>query len=270
MTGITAYHGTAPVRSRLMRLPVLTLLVGLSFHVMAREPRVVHVLVALCDNVHQGIVKVPTHLGNGQDPAGNLYWGAAFGVRTHFNKAAEWTRVPCDRAPEAHILERVAWRHRDSAVVLIAEAYDGRHIREATEDLLRYASGAGVRTVNVNGEVVRAGGAAHLVAYTGHDGLMDFHLDRDFPGPPSNTREVIILACVSRSYFQEPLRATKATPLLWTTGLMAPEAYTLRAALDGWVRHETAEHVRERAAAAYHNYQKCGIAGARRLLTTGW
>ncbi len=51
---------------------------------------------------------------------------------------------------------------------------------------------------------------------------------------------------------------------------MAPEAYTLRAALDGWLRHETAEHVRERAAAAYHNYQKCGIAGARRLLTTGW
>jgi len=35
----------------------------------ARRPRafkVVHVFVALCDNAHQGIVKVPTALGNGQ------------------------------------------------------------------------------------------------------------------------------------------------------------------------------------------------------------
>ena len=32
-----------------------------------------HVFVALCVNVHQGIVPVAPHLGDGDDPAGNLY-----------------------------------------------------------------------------------------------------------------------------------------------------------------------------------------------------
>jgi len=51
---------------------------------------------------------------------------------------------------------------------------------------------------------------------------------------------------------------------------MAPEAYTLKAALNGWVAHETNEAIRERAAKAYDQYQKCGITGARRLLVSGW
>jgi hypothetical protein len=36
-------------------------------------PRLIHVFVALADNVHQGIVPVPAALGNGDDPARNLY-----------------------------------------------------------------------------------------------------------------------------------------------------------------------------------------------------
>ena len=52
--------------------------------------------------------------------------------------------------------------------------------------------------------------------------------------------------------------------------LMAPEAYTLKAALDGWIGNENGEQVRERAAVAYDKYQKCGMRGARRLFATGW
>ena len=83
-------------------------------------------------------------------------------------------------------------------------------------------------------------------------------------------REAIVLACLSKSYFAAPLRAAGAQPLLWTTGLMAPEAYTLKSALDGWVARESNEQIRERAAGAYDKYQKCGIKGARRLLVSGW
>jgi hypothetical protein len=53
------------------------------------KPRLIHVFVALADNQHQGIVHVPARLGNGDDPARNLYWGAAFGVRTFFLKNPE-------------------------------------------------------------------------------------------------------------------------------------------------------------------------------------
>ncbi|HEX6738364.1 MAG TPA: hypothetical protein VF310_08840, partial [Vicinamibacteria bacterium] len=59
----------------------------------ARGPLVAHVFVALCDNKNQGIVPVPARLGNGQDPAGNLYWGARYGVRTYLARDAGWTAV---------------------------------------------------------------------------------------------------------------------------------------------------------------------------------
>lgn len=237
---------------------------------LAQQPRVAHVLVALCDNEHQGIVKVPAGIGNGQHPRTNLYWGAGYGVKTHFDRSAEWLRVPTEAATEPHILDRAVWKHRDSAVYIVAEAYDGRNIREATVDLLRYASGSGARPLNAGGTRIRAGGDAALVAYVGHDGLMDFGIDERFSPTGPHQREAIILACISKRFFGEHLQSTGAQPLLWTTGLMAPEAYTLKAALDGWVLREGRDAIRERAAAAYNKYQKCGINGARRLLVTGW
>jgi hypothetical protein len=51
---------------------------------------------------------------------------------------------------------------------------------------------------------------------------------------------------------------------------MAPEAYVLNAAVEGWLAGESGEQVRERAAKAYHSYQKCGLRAARGLFATGW
>jgi len=58
--------------------------------------------------------------------------------------------------------------------------------------------------------------------------------------------------------------------MLWTTGLMAPEAYTLKAALDGWMAREDDEAIHRRAALAYDRYQKCGARAALRLFATNW
>jgi len=238
--------------------------------VASAQPRVIHVVVALCDNQYQGIVKVPAGIGNGQKPGTNLYWGAGYGVKTHFDRSAEWIRVVCPKPGTAHILDRAVWKHKDSAVYMIADAYDGRNIREATEDLLRYASGARPERIVLNGQTLSAGGNADLIAYVGHDGLMDFTLEKEFPATNAEERQTIILACISKKYFSPALRMTGASPLVWTTGLMAPEAYTLKAAFNGWVAHETDEAIRERAAKAYDQYQHCGINGARRLLVSGW
>ena len=46
---------------------------------------------------------------------------------------------------------------------------------------------------------------------------------------------------------------------------LCPEAYTLDAALCAWFVGETAAQVRDRAAATYAKYQKCGLKGAQRL-----
>lgn len=47
---------------------------------------VIHVFVALADNVNQGIVPVSATVGNGDNAKTNLYWGAAFGIRTFFSR----------------------------------------------------------------------------------------------------------------------------------------------------------------------------------------
>lgn len=237
-------------------------------------PRTVHVFVALADNKNQGIVPVAARLGNGEDPANNLYWGSAYGVKTFFARSAEWQLLVAGHGPKPEILERCIFKHRREDVYLIADAYQGSKIKQATIDFLEAASGGEPETISVkaNGKNVAlaARGGAELVAYAGHNGLMDFQLSALPQKKDSQQREAIILACISKSYFAPLLRPTGAYPLIWTTGLMAPEAYTLKSAIDGWILHEGPEQTRERAAAAYDRYQKCGIKGARRLLVTGW
>ncbi len=243
--------------------------------VTAQErPRVVHVFVALADNAHQGIVPVPAALGNGDDPGRNLYWGAAYGVRTYFRKSAGWKEIAVQQNPSAAVLERVVFYYGSGNVYLVADAYQGREIKEAITDFFEASAGlAGKKPIRVKptkGEEVEISLQPDLAVYVGHDGLMDFALDKTFPGSAGTARQAIILACASKAYFGPNLRVTGARPLLWTTGLMAPEAYTLKDALDGWMARETAAQIRERAAAAYAKYQKISMNAALRLFSSGW
>jgi hypothetical protein len=241
-------------------------------------PRVVHVFVALADNAHQGIVPVPARLGNGDDPERNLYWGAGYGVKTFFARSAEWRLETSQMRPKAAVLERCVFRHRTKNVVLIADAYQGRQIQQAIVDFLGTAAGEpeansreSANAAQGQSSAIALPGTADLVVYVGHEGFMDFSLP-ELPHKKKDARgrEAIVLACISKSYFAEPLRIAGAKPLLWTTSLMAPEAYTLKSALDGWVLGESAEQVRERAAAAYSKYQHCSLAVSKRLLVSGF
>src|SRR5205823_14928971 len=83
--------------------------------------RIVHVFVALADNVNQGIVPVPAKLGNGEDPEHNLYWGSAFGVKTFFSRSADWKLISFGTQPKHEILERCVWKHRTANVYLVAD-----------------------------------------------------------------------------------------------------------------------------------------------------
>jgi len=242
-------------------------LIGYTAHSKAR---VVHVLVALCDNVNQGIVPVPAKIGNGQDPANNLYWGCAFGVKTFFKKQADWQLVKTIAAPNRDIHERLVFKHRDSLVYLVADAYDGAKIKQATSDLLYYAAGYAPQELVHQSDTIRVGGGADVLAYIGHNGLMDFQLNNWPTAKDIKQRQVIILACASKPYFASGIKKAGAYPLLWTTNLMCPEAYTLHAAVNAWVMHQTNETVQTKAAEAYHLYQKCGIKGAKNLLVTGF
>jgi hypothetical protein len=118
--------------------------------------------------------------------------------------------------------------------------------------------------------VLGAGGASDLVAFVGHDGLMDSGLDHYHYSSDNKHRDAVIIACDSKDYFADGLRWTGARPLLWTTGLLAPEAYVIEAVLAGWAQNEKAEQIRGRAARAYDKYQHTGPKGAMNLFASGW
>lgn len=241
----------------------------------ARNPgRMIHVVVALCDNQYQGIVPVPPKIGNGDDPGNNLYWGAGYGVRTHFKRSTEWTLLAEIANPNQYVLQRLVFKHKTKAAFLVADAYRGREIQQATADFLTFAAGGAPEPVEVTSGgkkiTLYAGGMTDLAAYVGHDGLMDFQLPEYPSKADDRTRDAVILACISKRYFAEPLKKTGARPLLWTTGLMAPEAYVLEAAVQGWIAEEPGSAVRQRAATAYNRYQKCGPKAALNLFATGW
>ena len=231
--------------------------------------KVVHVFVALCDNKHQGIRPVPPAIGNGQDPNSNLYWGCDAGVRTYFRRSQEWQLVRKYRIDSVR-LERLIFKHRTQPWFLVADAYDGRSIKQCTIDFLNSCSGEVKDTLRMNGLTLGIGGNARLLAYIGHDGLMDFSLSKSFRRTDSVQRDAIVLACISKKYFRPFLACSGARPLIWTTGLMCPEAYTLHDALGGYIKNAPPETVRELAAKSYAKNQRCSVKAARNLLVSGF
>ncbi len=240
----------------------------------AGKPLVAHVVVALADNQHQGIVPVPAALGDGTKPSANLYWGALYGVRTHFKRSKEWSTLPIAASSDARVLDRVMFRRqlrrggRTGEAILVAEAWRGDRIAEAIGYFLEMNRGQHAQALRAGDRDIEAGGAAHVMVFVGHNGLMDF----DPPQLTAITRRAqahadIVLACISDDYFS-PLLKEHGAPLLMTTGLMAPEAYTLEAALSSWFSGEPAPAVRSAAAQAYARYQGISERAASRLFRT--
>lgn len=254
-----------------MKCIFLTFLIFISSTSIFAQTQTVHVFVALCDNINQGIVPVPSQLGNGQNPKSNLYWGAMFGVKSFLRyKSQNWSYVKSLGKVNSNVLERIIFKHKTKDVFLIADAYDGAEIKKCTEDFLLASNGQLTSEINVDGRILTIGGKANLLAYIGHDGLMEFDVDLEYTKDSGKPKNTIILACSSKDFFSQELKFAHAIPLLWTTNLMAPEAYTLEAAIEGWIENENGTNVKERAAQAYNKYQKCGINGARRLFATGF
>jgi len=231
--------------------------------------KTIHIFVALCDNKYQGIVPVPAKIGNGQDPHNNLYWGCGYGIRTYFSRSKEWTLIKT-QALNAVILERIVLKHKTKNYYLIADAYDGKQIKRCTLDFLKSSCGEIKDTIMIQQQTIGIRGNAQLIAYIGHNGLMDFKLNPTLKNTDNKKRDIIILACYSKSYFTPHLESANVNPLVWTTGLMAPEAYTIHDAISAYVLGESNESIRTAAAKAYSKYQKCSENAARNLLVTGW
>lgn len=231
-----------------MKSAILALL-ALTFTAFA-GPAQIRVFIALADNKTQGILPVPAAIGNGDDAAKNLYWGCSEALKPVLKAGNTWKLTRTEPNPRADIIERATFTHRSGKWELVADVYRGSAIRQCTLDFFAALSDAAPRE------------QTPLVAYIGHDGLMDFELPESATATRGPGRDAIVLCCKSREYFGPHLEKIGAHPLLTTTQLMYPGGFILSAALDGWTAGESPEQIRQRAAAAYAKNQKISVKAA--------
>ena len=238
-----------------MKTLLLTIFIWCSIGISAR-PAEIHVFVALADNATQGIAPVPAKIGNGDDAAHNLYWGCDEALPPVFRASADWKFLGREPGPKPAIIERLRFAHASGKWQLVADGYRGSAIRECTVDFFQaLASDQPVDQLP-------------LVAYLGHDGLMDFPLPSEAIVHPGPGRQAIVLCCMSQRFFGPHLAAAGARPLLTTTQLMYPGGFILRDALAGWARGETPAQIQRRAAAAYAHNQGVSIKAAQGVFST--
>jgi len=219
----------------------------------------IHLFVALADNASQGIAPVPAKIGNGDDPAGNLYWGCDEGVRTWFSKSRNWKKLKAPVAPRAEILERLVFKHARKDIYLIADAWRGKEIKSCLQTFISAAAGQSHEELVLPDGKLKLGGEAALIAYIGHNGLMDFRLEWTVKPEADPVLPAIVLCCKSDDYFSANLKAAGARPILTTTQFMYPGAFILHDALEVWLAGGKPETMREAAGRAYAKNQGISV-----------
>ncbi len=224
---------------------LLTILLIASASLAQATARQVRVFVALCDNKTQGIVPVGAKIGNGDDPDANLYWGCSDGFGSFFRHSSRWKVIASDKDISEAILRRLTLRHVEGDINLVAEAYRGSQIRQCLKDFEEAASS----------------NKFDVVAFIGHNGLMDFKLEVP-QKVEGNDTEVIVLCCLSEKYFGDRLRALGCRPILMTQQLMYPGSFLLHATIEKWRSGGTLADFRAVAAGSYAKNQKISVRAA--------
>jgi len=217
----------------------------------------VHIIVVLADNANQGIVPVPEQLGDGMSPRTNLYWGALYGVKTYLKQQDDITslKTAAQPAPDG-VIEQADFSllTNGQTVQIHAEAWRGDMMRPAIRRF--YA-------------LVTDESSADMIVFVGHNGLMENVVAPPIAvagqRKPGQGKDVIVLACLSESYFSDTLTNIGSRPVLMTRGLMAPEAYSLLPAIKAWAADENKNDIRNAAAKGYAKYQKIPLRNAQRL-----
>jgi hypothetical protein len=225
----------------------IVLLVLLAFSPLAAAEKTIRVFIALCDNKTQGIQPVGAKIGDGDVPDDNLYWGCTDGFGSYFKHSKEWKLLKAESDVSDIVLRRMTLRHGSGKMTLTAEAYRGSAMKKCLEDF----------------ESAVASGEYDLVAFIGHNGLMDFTLQEPkVPEIRPKHTDAIVLCCMSQRYFRPRLEHEQVRPILLTQQLMYPGAFILHDVLQVWIDHGSPEEMRAAAGRAYARNQKISVKAA--------
>ncbi|MBK9036626.1 MAG: hypothetical protein IPL61_36150 [Myxococcales bacterium] len=237
----------------------------------AGRPLVVQVHVPLCERTI--IACGNDRLGDGDSPRTNLYWATTEGFLGWFGrKRSGWTQVLAatgDAIGEPDVLDLRVWRRelptpaawraagapKRVAVYVVAQAWRGTQIDRA---LTRYAEdlyGAHAQAIALpDGTTLAAGGDAHVVAYVGHNRLMDlaaFDWAAIAARGDQRSRGVIAIACHTAPYMQGVVPGPHQVPLVLTRDFMLASAAALEGAVVAFARGGDYAAVRRGAAQGY-------------------
>lgn len=236
----------------------------------AGQPLVMQVHAPLCEAT---ILPCGSErLGDGESLETNLYWATSAGFGRWFRrKGGGWKRV-FERRGEATgdpdvlslavyrrtLSAPASWRRRGAparfAAFVVVHGWRGKAIDRALEAFARQSSGQDELLLEEGELRVRAGGAAHLVAYSGHNRLMDVP-PYQWPQPAEQPIGAIAVACLTAEYLQQQATATRI-PLLLTRDFLFANAAPVEAVLLAFARGGSYAAIRRAAATAYAGVQK--------------
>jgi hypothetical protein len=240
----------------------------------AGRPLVVEVHVPLCESsiIPCGNAK----LGDGDNPDTNLYWATTPGFGTWFTrKGGGWKRVlhrrtetgdPDVLALDVHrrtVRAPAAWRRRGAPATfeldLVIHGWRGTAIDRA---LARYAADISTATAQpialADGSSLAAGGAAQLVAWVGHNRLMDLDAYA-WPAAATPVKGNIAIACHTAPYLA-PITDAARVPLLMTRDFLFSNAAPLEATVLAFATGGDYARMRADATAAYAAVQQRPVA----------
>ncbi|MEX1003651.1 MAG: hypothetical protein WDZ35_16145 [Crocinitomicaceae bacterium] len=237
-----------------------------------QEPLVAHCFVPLCDNKHQGIVPTSPSLGDGFSLRTNLYWATSYGMKKYFQKSKDWKMLEISFTATDTVMERVAFQREfenGATVILVCDAYRGDQMAACLDDYLNALGGNRCDSIFYRDHFVPISGGADLLAFNGHNGLMDVSADTVYAKKPRQ-KDAVVIACSSHNYFNPYFVQTQSYPLLNTTSLLWPGAMILNAVIEKWAVFSEDEAIRNAAGDAYHEVKDCGRQAARNMFITGW
>jgi hypothetical protein len=236
----------------------------------AGKPLVVQAHVPLCDN--DVIPCGNARLGDGDTPARNLYWGTSEGMLGWFGRRGSGWKQTLDADGAAigepdvldlRVFSRTlptpaAWRRAGAparfTVHVVAQAWRGEQIHEAFTHYADDLYGVTRHAITLaDGTRIAAGGDSHIVAYVGHNHLMDLAafdwaaLDDDDARP----RGAIAIACHTAVYMQDTVPSAQRVPLVMTRDFLLASSAALEGAVLGFARGGDYAAIRKGAAAGY-------------------
>ncbi|MGE0403144.1 MAG: hypothetical protein AB7T06_40935 [Kofleriaceae bacterium] len=235
--------------------------------VSAGKPLVVEVHVPLCDNniIACGNAK----LGDGDNPETNLYWSTTPGFGSWFNrKRGGWKRVLKLREGETgdkdvlalhvyrrHVSTPAAWRKRGAPskfeIDIVVHGWRGSAIDRALAAYAADISNPSARAIKIDDtSTLEAGGAAQIVAWVGHNRLMDLEAFA-WPAPGTATKGTIAIACHTAAYMEDEVPSSTRVPLLMTRDFLFANAAPLEAAVLAFASGGSYAKIRLDAATAY-------------------